>query len=140
MATYTDAQEFGNPGRTALVFVFGLAAAVFCLMFLLVQGNVQQGVVPYLTKELEGQGVPLYSVTIVQDSPLHIRVTLQSDSQDTDVGVEDADFVQIVQHIVSKAQDNGHEVENLIVVIVNQKGEQIFLLETPVPQANAYRQ
>jgi len=140
MATFSDTNEFGSSGRTALIFVLGLAAAVFCLMFLLVQGNAQDGVVPYLTKELEGQGVPLYSLTIVQDSPLHIRVTLQSISKDAGVVVEDAGFVQKVQRIVNKAQENGHKVENLIIAIVNQQGEQIFLLETPVPQENVYRQ
>lgn len=137
MASYSDTQEFGGSGKTALIFVLGLSAAVFCLMFLLVQGQTQEGVVQYLDKELEGQGIPLYSVTVVQDEPLHVRVTLQSTSEGTDVAVEDADFVQKAQRIVNKARDNGYEVENLVIAIVNQQGEQIFLLETPIPQKNA---
>ena len=140
MTEHYSVQGFDDSGRTGLVFVVGLAAAVFLLMFMLVQGKVQTSIVDFLSQELQGQGVPLVSVTVVQETPLHVRVALQSASQSQDVAIEDSDHVLSVQNTVRKAQREGYEIENLIIAIVNQQGEQIFLLETPVPQETASRQ
>jgi hypothetical protein len=130
----------GSRHIVKFVFLVSLVVSASVLIFSATRSRAQSDIITDITKQLIQQGVPVKSIDVEKELPLQIKVTLQSDSESDKVMPDDPLSVQMVHRETALIRKQGFSVDTLTIIILNENGEQIFWLETPINPLNVSEQ
>lgn len=91
----------------------------------LIQVTPQQDIVSYLQERYEQENVPVTSISILNQSPLQLEITLQSASDGMKGTSDDPINYHKVEREIILAQQKGYVIESFNRNIVNKLGERI---------------
>jgi hypothetical protein len=104
-------------GILLALIMAGIASGVY------VQGQAQQAIVSYLEERLRQQNVPVVEITVLQQSPMRLQITIQSRSDGKKAMPEDPINLGLVRREVILASQQGYSVERIMIVLLNNQGE-----------------
>ncbi|MGC1374777.1 MAG: hypothetical protein WA821_01050 [Anaerolineales bacterium] len=117
-------------GILLVLIVAGIAFGIY------VKVTAQPDIVSYLQERLRQQNVPVVEITILQQSPLRLQITIQSRSDGKKAMPEDPINLSLVSREVSLASQRGYVVERIVIVLLNNRGEPMGKTDESVNSQN----
>lgn len=118
------------------IVVIGLAALFFVLTKNTpVSLDSQNDVVTYLQERYKQQNIPVAEITVLQESPLRLKVVIQSASNGKTGTPDDTIYYHLTEREIVLAAKKGYLIQSFITVFINSKGEQFYESDTSVPTA-----
>lgn len=109
----------------SLLFLISAGAIFGVYTKVKAQGEIEV----YLEERFKQQNVPVVEITVLQKLPINLQVAIQSISDGEKAAPEDPINLNLVNHEVILASQQGYLIERFAVILLNNKGEQMARVE-----------